>query len=125
MGSRDFTTYLCFCHVESRKIGHALAKLEISDAHDDGKPKVVTKRSNFRPALVVPLAKMSAVRALQASRAFSRVVLPVHSRALSRIAVRAPQVLARVGPSSVRAFSVTTRVQDGKYSPTLRCLRVF
>jgi hypothetical protein len=57
---------------------------------------------------------MAAVRTLQASRAFSRVVLPVHSRTFSRIAARAPQVLARVGPSSVRAFSVTARVQDGK-----------
>ena len=67
---------------------------------------------------------MSAVRALQASRAFSRVVLPVHSRAFSRIATRAPQVLARGSPSSVRAFSVTARVQNGKYSP-LCCLREF
>ena len=60
---------------------------------------------------------MAAVRALQASRTFSRVVLPVHSRAFSRIATRAPQALARVGPSSVRTFSVTSRVQDGKYNP--------
>jgi hypothetical protein len=60
---------------------------------------------------------MAAVRALQTSRAFSRVVLPVHSRTFSRIAVRAPQSLALVSPSSVRAFSATTRVQDGKYTP--------
>jgi len=65
---------------------------------------------------------MSAVRALQASRAFSRVVLPVHSRTFSRIAARAPQCLARVRPSPIRAFSVTARVQDGKYTP-LCCLK--
>lgn len=58
---------------------------------------------------------MATVRALQASRAFTRVVLPVHSRTFSRIAVHVPQSLARVGPSTVRAFSVTARVQDGTY----------
>lgn len=67
---------------------------------------------------------MAAVRALQASRAFSRVALPAHSRTFSRIAARAPQVLSRAGPSSVRAFSVTARVQNGKYCPPLLFERV-
>jgi len=55
---------------------------------------------------------MAAVRALQASRTFTRIALPLHSRTFSRIGIRAPQSLARVGPSTVRAFSVTARVQD-------------
>lgn len=76
---------------------------------------MVTKSSNFRPQPRLSSIKMAAVRALQASRTFTRIALPVHSRTFSRIGVRAPQSLARVGPSTVRAFSVTARVQDGKY----------
>jgi len=68
---------------------------------------------------------MAAVRALQTSRAFSRVALQVPSRTFSRVAVRAPQSLARVIPSSVRAFSVTARVQDGKCTPSFAVQVIF
>src|SRR5258706_13551563 len=86
-----------------------------SRAHIEGGDKEL----QFSTPYSLSSIKMAAVRALQASRTFTRIALPVHSRTFSRIAVRAPQSLARVGPSSVRGFSVTARVQDGTYIPLL------